>query len=277
MSRIFFSVFCLSIFCCSILTAQAQTPLDSGSDAPLEITADESLEWMRNELMFVAKKNALAKQGDVSVAGDTLTANYREGAGSGMEIWRVTADGSVVVHSKDSDAHGDRATYNLDEGLAVMTGKALKMVSVDQIVTARESFEYWVTDGKLVAVGKARAERKNEKGETTILEADKITATMKDNAKGQRVLHTLEATGNVVITSATEVLTGAYAIYKAETNKADLTGGVTLKRGLNVLEGEKAEVDLTTNTSRMFGGVTSPSGPGRVRGVFYPSANKKPQ
>ena len=224
MTKTILTIFMTALLCS--MNASAQAPLSTSSEEPLEITADETLEWLRNDLIFVAKKNAVAKQGDTSVAGDTLTANYRDT--NGMQIWRVTADGSVVVHSKDSDAYGDKATYNLDEGLAVMTGKALKMVSVDQVVTARDSFEYWVKDGKLVALGQARAERKNEKGETTILEADKITATMKDNAKGQRVLHTLEATGNVVITSPTEVLTGAYGIYKADTNKADLTGGVTL-------------------------------------------------
>lgn len=263
----------LSFFVGSIPGASAQGLMSSDSNEPLEITADESLEWKRNDLTFIARKNALAKQGDASVAAEILTANYRD-EDKGMEIYKVAAESNVVIHSRDSDAFGDKAVYDLDKGLAVMTGGNLRMVSVDQVVTAKEKFEYWVASGKLVAMGRARVERKNQAGETDTLEADTITATMKDNGKGQRVLDQLEAAGNVVITTPTEIITGKHGTYRANGNKAELTGGVTIKRGPNVLEGEKAEVDLTTNTSRMFG---SPMGDGRVRGVFYPGSEKKPE
>lgn len=261
----------LIMFCALPGSASAQSPLNLNSEQPLEITADESLEWKRNDLQFIARKNALAKQGNVSVAAETLTADYRD-ADKGMQIYNVIAENNVIIHSNESDAYGQKAVYNLDKGQATMTGHNLKLVSVDQVVTAKESFEYWVTDGKLVAIGSARVERKNTAGDTDTLEADKISAVMKDNGKGQRVLSEMEATGNVVITTPTEMVTGKHGIYRASSNKAELTGGVTIKRGPNILEGEKAEVDLTTNTSRMFG---SPMGNSRVRGVFYPGSKKK--
>lgn len=253
------------------LSAHAQ----SNSGEPVEITADGSLEWNRNEKLFIARDNAKAVQGDSSIAASKLTAHYNDGKGGGMDINRVEADSNVELKSKDSTAYGQRADYDLTKGVAIMTGDNLKMVSPNQIVTAKERFEYWVTDGKINAIGNARVDRKNAKGETDTLEADVISAILKDNAQGKRELHSMEADGNVVITTPAEKVTGKHGVYNAQTNKALLTGGVILHRGPNMLEGERAEVDLNTNTSQLFGGPTMQKTGGQVRGIFYPGTEKK--
>ena len=248
-----------TIFYCSVFQAQAQNnvPPSNTSNEPLEITADESLEWQRNEKLFIARKNAVAKQGDVSIKAQTLTAHYREDSktghntSGGMEISEITAQDDVVINAKDSEVYGRHAVYDLDKGVAVMTGDP---------------------------GNRAKMIRYNARGQKTTLDSDKISATFKSNTQGRRVLHSVEAIGNVVITTPAEIITGTYGIYRAESNKAELTGGVTIKRGPNVLQGEKAEVDLNTNTSRMFGeSATDSTGTGRVRGIFYPNSDKKPE
>lgn len=250
--------------------ARQVIPLKAAPNAgnqPLEITADGSLTWKRNEKIFVARGNAVAAQGDSSISAETLTARYEEKKGGGMKISSVLAEEKVIIRSKDTEAFGSKADYDLDKGYAVMTGSDLRLVSPDQIVTARDKFEYFVTDGRLVAMGRAKATRAKD-----TLEADTLTAVMKNNAKGQRVLDSLEAEGNVVITTPSEIVTGQHGVYHAATDKAELTGGVKVKRGPNTLEGDRAEVDLNTNTSQIFGG-THVAG-GRVRGVFYPGSDK---
>ncbi len=256
------------------VAAQQSAPLNPDRNVPLEVTADETLEWHREDNQFIAKGNALAEQGDVSIAGDILTADYRETNENSTEIWRLTSAGNVIVKSETNTAYGDRAVYDLDRGVAVMTGEALKMVSPEQTVTARESFEYWIADGRLKAIGGARVIRPQD-----TLEADTITATFQENAQGERKLKTIVATGHVVITTRTEVLTGDRGIYRASSNIAELNGNVKIRRGDNVLEGQRAEVNLTTNISKMFGGsgTITQGGDGRVRGVFYPGSEKKNQ
>lgn len=251
--------------------AQTAGTLNPDRDEPLEITADETLEWFRDDQTFIARVNAVATQGQVSLSATTLTADYRETETRDMEIWRVAADGNVVIDSRETKAYGDHAVYDIDSGTAVMTGGDLKLVSPDQTVTARKKFEYWVANGKLVATGDAKVVRADD-----MLEAEKISAIFTENEQGERVLQTLEAVGNVVITTPEEVLTGRRGTYDAASNKAEITGNVKIRRGQNVLEGEKATVDLNTNVSTMFGG--SAAGPdGRVRGVFYPGSEKKPE
>ena len=206
-----------------------QTPPDTDNQ-PLEITADSTLEWKRNEQVFIARGNALAKQGEVSIAAQILTALYEDNEENGFQISQVNADENVRIISRDNTAFGQNAVYNLNEGKAVMTGDNLKLISPDQEVTARDRFEYWTIDGRLIALGKAKVRRKNPKGHYDVLESDKIVATLKENAQGQRVLDTLEAFGNVVITTPTEIVTGTYGIYRSGSNKAELDGNVVIRR-----------------------------------------------
>ncbi len=265
--------------------ASAQTDgLSSNSKQPLEVTADGTLEWLREDKKFIATKNAMAKQGESSVAGEKLIALYREGKdGGGTDIYQVTAEQNVILRSRDSTVYGQNAVYNLDQGLATVTGDNLKMVSPDQTVTARDKFEYWVADGRVNALGYAKIVRPKPGGGVDTLHADKISVLLKKNEQGKQVLHSLEAIGNVVIVTPGETVTGAYGIYKADTNKAEITGGVKILRGPNTLEGERAVVDMNTNVSTIFadGKPTAPGTSdvkpgGRVRGIFYPGSEEKP-
>lgn len=248
--------------------AAQPVPAES-SDAPLEITADETLEWHRGTQQYIARGNVIAKQGDVEIRADTLTADYRETEQSSFDIHRLTAEGHVKISSQGSTATGEKAVYDVTAGRAIMTGNNLRMTSPEQTVTARDSFEYFVTEGRLTANGDALAAR----ADGNSLRADRIGAVFAQDTAGKRQLHELTADGNVAIKTATEILYGRQGRYSAATNTADLSGSVRIERGPNVLEGERAEVNLATNVSRMIG---SPATGGRVRGVFYPDSEKKP-
>lgn len=266
--RILFTA--ILLFCASAFAQSSETPI--------EITADTSLEWNRTAKTFTARDNALAKQGDSSISAALLTAHYREKTeGGGMDIYQMNADTNVIIRTRETNAFGEKAVYNLDTGLAVMTGNNLRLVSPDQTLTAKEKFEYFVNEGKMIATGNALIERPKPQGGKDTLKADTVTATFKNNQKGERVLDTMEARGNVVITTPLEKVTGAYGIYRADTNTAELTGGVTISRGPNELKGERATVNMNTSVSQLFGGAASNAGDGRVRGTFYPGSTKEGQ
>lgn len=248
--------------------AFAQSPLNVNPDKnkPIEITAVRTIEWHRNDQKYIARGDALARQGDVSVAGETLTADYRggEGDGSSTQIWRFTAEGNVTVQNASNAAYGDIAVYDIDKGLATMTGSNLRLTSPGQVITADERFEYWAAQGRANAIGNAIVERGDDK-----LRSNKMTALFKEGPGGEQIFDQIEAVGNVIITTPTEVLTGDYGIYKSSTNIAEITGNVKITRGPNILQGTRAQVNLSTNVSKMFG---SPAGETRVRGVFYPDS-----
>lgn len=264
-------------------TAPAPAPANNGQ--PIEITATETVEWLRNQKQYVARKDVIVKQGAMEIHSDLLTADYREGAQSSMEIWQLTAEGNVKILDETTTAYGDHGVYDVSKGVAVLTGNDLKLVSPDQTVTARDRMEYHANERLAKAIGNATVVR----AEDTV-KADTLTAFFKDEAAGAAPaaatdpakakpansplggggnIDRLEADGNVVITTPTEKIYGSKAIYRADTNIANITGKVRLERGENVLEGNRAEVNLNTNVSKMFG---SEKEGGRVRGVFFPGS-----
>ncbi len=275
-------------------TAAASEPAAAGGAAgktkdegTIEITADRDLEWLQQDHAYIARGNAVAKRGAVTLMGDILVAYYRPLAGktaaagiqpaaqgsptppgpapqSGIdsgntEIWRVVAEGNVHILSGDRDAFGDRAEYDKDKGVTVLTGKALKASSLTDVVTARDSLEYWENLDIAVARGNALIVRVN--GNT--LAGDVVAGNFVKDAQGSSVLKTISAKGHVVVTTLTDIVHGDEGTYDLDAKRTVLFGNVKATRGQSELEGQSAEVNMVTGISQVF------PGPGqRVRGLF---------
>tara|TARA_R110002072_G_scaffold185280_12_gene342102 strand:- start:1798 stop:2604 length:807 start_codon:yes stop_codon:yes gene_type:complete len=234
-------------------------------NTPLEINADQGIEWQQKTQAYIARGNARAAQGDVAVHAETLTAYYREKQGGGTTIWRIDADQKVRIVSPTQRAFGDKGVYDVDNGILVLTGNVRMETETDRI-TARDSLEYWEKRNLAVARGNAIAERGENK-----LRADVLTAHFYKDAKGKSRVRQVDAFDNIVITTPDEIVRSNRGVYDVETGIAKLTGSVKITRGTNQLNGEYAEVNLNTGVSRLFG-----KG-GGVRGIFTPEAVGKPE
>ena len=241
-------------------------------EGTLEVTSDRDLEWLQNEKAYVARGNAVAKRGTVTLMADTLIAYYRPlktpvtpvkekeahpgavqqpGFDSGnTEIWRVVAEGHVHLISEDKDAWGDRAEYDKDKSVTVLTGKALKGATLEDTVTARDSLEYWQDQNMAVARGNAKIVKVN--GDT--LEGDLIGGHFEKDSKGTSVLKTIEAKGNVVITTATDIVHGDEGVYELAAKRTVLFGNVIATKDDSVIKGASAEVNMDTGISHVFPG-----------------------
>ena len=233
-----------------------------GGDGPVTVEADNGIEWLRDARQYVARGNARATQGDVTVYADTLTASYREAPNGTTEIFRLEASGNVRIASPTETAYGDRAVYNIDRQRLRLTGSDLRLVSAQDTVTARERIDYLQADRVAIAVGDAVATRA---GRT--IRADTLTARFAAGKDGAQQLVRVEADGNVVITTPNEIARGRQAVYTVPTETAVLSGDVKITQGSNQLNGQRAEVNLRTGVSRLLAGR---DGDGRVRGLFLP-------
>ena len=249
-----------------LLTPTARAQEMGNTEDPLEISADQMLEWNRAAQKYIARGNVIAKKGGFEIACDMLTGDYRKTKSSDTDLYKLTGEGKVVISSAGSQAYGDHAVYTVDDGIAVLTGKDLRLVSPDQTVIAQKEMKYDTLKGTMTAVGSPKVIRQDN-----TLTSDTLTASFAKGTTGKSALSRIEANGNVTITTPDETITGAKGIYDASTHVATLIGKVTIRRGPNTLEGERAEVNMATNLSRMFGG--SSTG-GRVRGVFFPGSGK---
>ena len=297
-------------------SAMAQA-IDFSKGGPIEVTSRDGMEWRQNEQEVIAQGAARAVRGDVTVTADRLTARYRRkapttgathvapagaaqtaatpaaatpgpnGADTGNnEIYRLEADGHVHIFTPTDLAVGDHAVYDIDQAVLLMTGNDMKLTTPQQVLTARDTMEYW--SQKHMAVGRGLAtvvtsDGRRLAGDTLVgyttppdapatpPAASAAPATpparpgadpLMSSGKLQRV----EGFGHVEVRTATETIRGDRGVYVADTGIARLAGDVHITRGQSQLNGDEAIVNMRTGIS------TLSRNPGkRVEGLVVPN------
>jgi lipopolysaccharide export system protein LptA len=264
--------------------------IDLSQGGPVEVTATDGIEWRQQEQVVIARGEARAVRGAVTVEADRLLARYRprgnataanpqppsEGPGGGGEIWRLEAEGNVVVSTATDRAEGDRAVYDMDQAVMVITGRNLRLVNPDNTLTARDSVEYWSARRMAVARGNAvvvTSDGRRVRADTLVAHFAETPAP--GAAPAQRPapgagpapssLERVEAFGNVEIRTEQEVVRGDRGVYSPNSGLARLLGQVRIIRGENTLTGQEAIVNMRTSVARLV------SAPGaRVQGLVVP-------
>ena len=286
----------------TLSSAGAQILGQGGDNSqPIQIQADSGIEWQQDAHVYIARGNAVASRGPSEVHADTLIAHYREAktpnAGGNTEVYRVDAQGNVTIKRDAQTVVGDNAVYDVDQGILVVTGKALKLTTMTDSVAARDSLEWY--DHKQVAVARGDAVAIRN-GKT--IKADILTAYMVKTAPGQAKpsaaagrqpaakpgkpaptpvaasgnapaaeskISRIDAQGHVIVLNAGESGQGDYGVYNAESGIATLIGNVVVARAKDVIKGQYAVMDLNNNVSRMLPASTDGGAPKqRVQGLF---------
>ncbi len=230
--------------------------------------------------------------GQSGVTDDTDTA--------GTEVYRLRAEGNVQIFTTTDHAQGDVAVYDIDQAVLVMTGHDLKLTTPNDILTARDTMEYWPQKHMAVARGNAVVVTRDARR----IAADVLIAYTADtgarssggqasggqasgggakppakpattNSPGQASgddlassgkLEKVEAFGHVSVRTPTDTATGERAVYVPDSGIARLAGNVRITRGQNQLNGQEAEVDMKTGIARLLRGETE-----RVSGLVVPN------
>ena len=153
----------------------------------------------------------------------------------------------------------------MDRQVIVVTGDNLKLITPTDVVTARDTLEYWDAQHLAVARGDAIDVREDDR-----VRADVLMALFTPDAKGALQLTRVDGSGNVIVTTPTDVAQGSYGVYDIVKDITTLTGpSVKVTRGQNELNGTAAEVNMKTGISRML----NPGGAAgaRVHGLFVPA------
>jgi lipopolysaccharide export system protein LptA len=267
--------------------------LDLTQGGPVEVTATDGIEWRQQDQVVIARGDARAVRGGVTVEADRLLARYRprggtpaeartptEGPAGGGEIWRLEAEGNVTVHTATDRAEGERAVYDMDQAVMVMTGSGLRLTNPDNVLTARDSVEYWAQRRMAVARGNAVVvtnDGRRVRADTLVAHfaetaapgatppARPAAAAAAPGAPTPSSLERVEAYGNVEIRTDAEVVRGDRGVYSPNSGLARLLGNVRITRGDNTLSGQEAIVNMQTGVARLI------SAPGaRVQGLVVP-------
>lgn len=296
----------------------AAQAIDMSQGGPVTVTAAGGIDWDQKAQTVTAYDDARAVRGAVTVDADRLIAYYRKkkaapgaapeaapqatkvsapgpggapGPGDDLsgsnEIYRLQAIGHVHIYTATDQAWGDRALYDIDQAVLVLTGHALRIVTPSDTVTARDSLEYWpqrrmsvargdavltTSDGRRIAAdvlvgysapdapgGKARPAPPPAAGSTN-------AAAATDPLASSGKLKKAEAYGNVVVRTQTETVRGDRGVYVPDTGIARIVGNVHITRGQNQLNGRAAIVNMHTGLA------TLTEDPGdRVQGLIVPN------
>ena len=240
------------------------------SDLPIEIFADNGIEWQQENLVFLARGNARAVRGEVTVFADELRAYYREKTDGSTDIWRLDAIGKVRIKTPGETAFGKKAIFQVNKGVLVLSGGTVRLVTTTDEITADKQIEYW--EKKLLAVARGNAFAKRGKKR---LRADVLAAYFRVDENGKNKLYRVDAFDRVRIVTGKDTATSDRAVYNVESGIATLTGSVKLARGKNVLKGCRAEINLNTNVSKLYSCPASADGvQERVQGVLRPKTKK---
>ncbi len=258
----------------SIALAEAKNaPVDPNAppvSSQIEITADQTLEWYQDKNIYVARGNAKAVRGDTTVTADLLSAHQREKKAGEVksaenksnqsgDMDKMTAEGNVVITKPNARITGDHAVDDVDGHAIVVTGNNLRYETDKQVVTARDSLEYY--DDKKIAV--ARGHAIAVKGDRHV-EGDVLTAEFRAQPNGVDQMYKMTAIGNVTVITKNDVTRGDKAVYNAAGDVAVITGHVRITRADGTeLTGDVGESDFANNQSRLMN-----DGSGRVRALL---------
>lgn len=142
-----------------------------------------------------------------------------------------------------------------------MPGHAQQTQSPRDVDIEADQMQVLEDQKQAIFTGKVDATRGNVR-----LNADKLVVYYREDEQAdgstKNKVNDLHATGNVVIITKSQRITGQWAKMNVPSNKLTVGGDVVVRQGSTVVRGPELYVDLDTNVSQMKGG--------RVKGSFVP-------
>ncbi len=86
------------------------------------VTAKDSLEYYEDKKIAVARGHAVEDEAARHIEGDILTAEFKDNPNGQTDLTKVTAEGHVVVVTKNDTARGNHGVYDAARNIAIITG-----------------------------------------------------------------------------------------------------------------------------------------------------------
>lgn len=262
--------------------------IDLSHGGPIAITAVDGIEWRQADHEVIARGDARAVRGNVTVTADKLIAWYRKKAGAagqqatqpaqpaqpsqpaqtgltadtdtaGNEVYRLQAEGNVHIFTPTDLAEGDLATYDIDQAVLVLTGHDLRLTTPNDVLTARDDMEYWSAKHMAVARGDAVVVTKDGRrlaGDTLVAYTSAAPSTPADAPS------TPAATPVAVKPDPNaDALTSSGKLEKVE-----VFGHVSVRTVTDTVTGDRAVYVPATGLARVLGAVRITRGQNQLAG-----------
>ena len=245
--------------------------LATGSrEQPIEITADDGIEWQRENQLMVATGNAKATRGNATIESNILRAYYQRNKKGETRLTKIEALQKVKIKSPTQHITGQNAVYDLEKAILVVSGKIVKLVSGSDVITSNQQMEYFEKKEMAVARKNAIINHDGKK-----LRAETLVAFFYKDKAGKSKVSRIQAFDNVMINTRTERIKAQKGIYDLKSGIVTLSGNVRISRGKNQLNGDNAIINLNTGVSKLLASnnAKSPQKKKRIRGYLMPKRN----
>ena len=148
-----------------------------------------------------------------------------------------------------------------DTAPAAATTTASTAASGKPVDVEADQMEVQDKEKKTIFRGHVIAKRTDVTLNSDVLAVDYTDTPQPDGTSKTEVTH-IEATGNVVIVTAKEKITGDSAKMNPKSNDLEVFGNVTVAQGTTVIKGGHLHTNTSTHKMEMTGG--------RVKGSFLP-------
>jgi len=264
--------------------------IDLSHGGPIDITAQNGIEWLQDQHEVIAFGDARAVRQNVTVTADRLIAYYRKKAGdavkpadatatpsaatpaaasngttgiggdedtSGNEIYRVEAEGHVQIFTATDHAQGDRGIYDLDQAVLVLTGHDLRLTTPNDVLTARDDLEYWSQKHMAVARGDAVVVTKDARR----IAADVLVAYTTPNSPPPGGAPTQAAAKTGATPAADDPLAASGKLEKVEA-----FGHVSVRTPTDIATGDRGVYVPETGIALLLGNVRITRGQNQLAG-----------
>ncbi len=154
-----------------------------------------------------------------------------------------------------------KVMVGLAAGLSLWLWAGLALAQSGAVEIEAGEMEILETDKHAIFRGDVVATRGDETVRCNVMDVTYVDVKQPDGATKTEV-DTMICTGNVKVTTPTQVITGDRGNFQLRQDKLLVSGNVTVKQGATVIRGPELVADLKSKKTVMKGG--------RVKGTFVP-------
>jgi len=129
------------------------------NDTPIEVTADNALEWDRANMVFTAKGNAMISQGNSAINATNITAKYSE-IDDEINIQSVVAEPNATLKQPTETLTANKINADFKDGvLSTITATENVILKTDKETLRGNKATYNAIKRTIIVTGNVRIEQ----------------------------------------------------------------------------------------------------------------------
>ncbi|NCP61812.1 MAG: hypothetical protein GW748_01250 [Alphaproteobacteria bacterium] len=247
--------------CCALTSSLKAFSFESQGKAPLEITAQNGMICSQDKKRCTALGPVVSTKGNSVLKSEKLVVYFKNESSSKVEksdenprqdVERIEAIGNVHFFDTGGtkqggvEAKGDYALYQEEKGKLILEGNPI-LRDAQTLISGGAQVIFYEKAQMAKTVGRSTVKREDK-----LMQADVFNVYFTKDATGKFSFDRVEAHGNVLISTPTEIAKAKRGVYANTTQVAELFDDVVITRVEGQLRGNYGRYDMASGQSQLF-------------------------